>query len=68
MEELVGKQRMHEGTFELEGLTYSFELYLDPNEPDQCQILVLHRPGKDSIITEFDSKKEDVHDVIKRII
>ncbi len=68
MEELVGKQRMHEGNFEMNGVNYSFELYLDPNEPGNCRILVLNRPGKDSVIAEYDSAKEDVHKVIERLI
>lgn len=59
---------MHEGNFELNGMNYHFELYLDPNEPGNCRILVLNRPGKDSVITEYDSEKENVHDIIKRLI
>ncbi len=68
MEELVGKQRMHEGDITINNVNYHFELYLDPNEPGNCRILVLNRPGKDAVITEYDSEKEDAHEVIKRLI
>ncbi len=68
MEEIVGKQRMHQGDLEINGVNYHFELYLDPNEPGNCRILALDRPGKDSVVVEYDSEKEDVHEVIKRFV
>jgi hypothetical protein len=68
MEQLAGHQRMVVGTVAVNGDRYEYESYIDPNRPHNFRTIVIYRPGKDSLIFEYDAEKEAFQNVVEKIL
>ncbi|HKR03318.1 MAG TPA: hypothetical protein VJY62_01675 [Bacteroidia bacterium] len=68
MEELIGKLNTIKGKLVIEGITYDYEEFRDPNRPHNFRTIVFYRPGKDSLIIEFDTEKDVLQKAAEKVL
>jgi hypothetical protein len=68
MEELTGRLNIIKGKLVIDGMAYDYEEFKDPNRPHNFRTIVFYRPGKDSLIIEFDTEKDVLQKVAEKVL
>ena len=68
MEIAAGKQEMYRDCVEVDGTSYTYEYYVDPNRPDYLRELALLIPGRDAIIYEYNKQKVSFRDALYKLV
>jgi|GEM_PF-3491649 len=68
MEELTGKLYRIKGRLVLDGISYDYEEFNDPNRPHNLRTIVFYRPGHDAVMLEFDAEKDVLQKVAERAL
>jgi hypothetical protein len=68
MEVLSGKLNIKKGKLIINGIVYNYEEFKDPNRPHNFRTVVFDRPGKDSLIIEFDMGKDVLQEVAEKVL
>jgi hypothetical protein len=68
MEELSGKLKSIKGKLIINGIKYDYEEFTDPNRPHHFRTIVFYRPGKDSIIIEYNTERDVLQKIAEKVL
>ena len=68
MEALTNKLNTIKGKLVIEGISYDCEEFKNPDRPVNFRTIVFYRPGKDSLIIEFDTEKDVLQKLAEKVL
>jgi hypothetical protein len=68
MEELSGKIKSIKGKLIINGIKYDYEEFTYPDRPYNLRTIVFYRPGKESIVVEYDTEKDVLQKIAQKVL